>query len=110
MAFDPDLADRIRAAMPPGIVATEKKMFGGYGFLVGGHAATSAYKDGGLMIRCAKEDWEGLLAEPGARPMLRKDKPVSGWVLIDADAVADDAALAVWVERGISFAAAQPPK
>lgn len=108
MPFDPALAARIRSLVPP--EAVEKKLFGGLGFSIGGHLATSAYKDGGLMIRCAKEDWAGFLTEPGARPMLRKDKPISGWVRIAADAVVGDAELAHWVGRGVDFAAGQPPK
>jgi len=108
MAYDPALAARIRAAVPA--ATTEKRLFGGLGFLRGGNLATSAYRDGGLMIRCAKDDWQGFIDEAGARPMLRKDKPVSGWVLITADAVAEDAELARWVARGVAFAESQPVK
>lgn len=108
MPFDPALADRIRTLVPAG--ATEKKMFGAHGFFLGGNVAASAYKDGGLMIRCAHDDTAALTAEPGARPMERGGKPVRGWVLVSADAVADDTALARWVARGVAFAASQPAK
>jgi hypothetical protein len=108
MPHDPALTARIRALVPPG--TTEKRLFGGHAFLRGGHLATSAYKDGGLMIRCGEADWAAFTAEPGARPMLRKDKPVSGWVLIAADAVQHEASLARWVARGVAHAEAQPPK
>ncbi len=108
MAYDAILASRIRALMAgtPGV--TEKKLFGGLGFLVNGHLAVSAYKDGDLMIRCGKENWQNLLSEEGARPMTRNGAPVSGWVIIASSTVENEEALRVWVERGRSFAAAQP--
>ncbi len=110
MAYDEALANRIRSLMAgtPGLA--EKKMFGGLAFLVNGHLAASAYKDGDLMIRCGKDDWQPFLAEDGARPMTRKGEPVSGWVLIAASAVTDNDALRLWVERGRDYAATQPPK
>jgi TfoX/Sxy family transcriptional regulator of competence genes len=110
MAYDPELAERIRtvSARTPGV--QERKMFGGLAFLLGGNVAASAYKDGGMMIRCSKETWEEYLAEAGTRPMLRKGKPVSGWVQIDAEAVRDEKSLKRWVRRGLEFAGAQPPK
>ncbi len=110
MADDEQLATRIRGLMAgtPGLV--EKKMFGGLGFIVNGHMATSAYKGGDLMIRCGKDDWPAFTAEAGARPMERGGKAMSGWVIIDAGAVDDDAELARWVHRGRDHASAQPPK
>lgn len=108
MAYDSDLAARIRRIAGPD--AQEKKLFGGLGFLVGGNLAASAYKDGGLMIRCSADDWSAFVEEDGARPMLRKGKSVSGWVLVAADQVAADDELARWVQRGLAFAASQPAK
>jgi TfoX/Sxy family transcriptional regulator of competence genes len=110
MAYDPSLADRIRAALDSESDIQERKMFGGLAFLRNGNMATSAYNDGGLMIRCSADDWESYCTEEGARPMLRKGAPVSGWVLISVDVVRDDAALAKWIQRGLAYAAAQPPK
>jgi len=110
MAYNEELAARIRSAVAGRDDVTEKKMFGGLGFLLNGHMATSAYKGGDLMIRCAKEDWETFVTEKGARPMERKGKAITGWVMVDVGAVADDAALNKWVQRGLDFAASQPPK
>lgn len=105
MAYDKALADRIRVLMAgtPGL--TEKRMFGGLGFLVNGRIGVSAYQGGDLMIRCAKDDWEAFCAEDRARPMTRKGEPVSGWVIISATAVLEDSALRLWVERGRDYAA-----
>jgi TfoX/Sxy family transcriptional regulator of competence genes len=110
MAYDPAIAERIRTTIANEGAVRERKMFGGLAFLLNGNLAVSAYKDGGLMIRCAGEDWQMLCSEEGARPMLRKGEPVSGWVLIAADAVRDQQSLAKWVERGLAHAEAQPPK
>ena len=62
------------------------------------------------MIRCSREDFEALLAETGADGMKRGERNLTGWILIDADAVADDEALARWVARGRAFAESLPPK
>jgi hypothetical protein len=110
MAYDEALAERIRAAVSNEAGVRERKMFGGLAFLLNGNLAVGAYKDGGLMIRCSNDDWQAFLTEDGARPMLRKGNPVSGWVLIAAEAVHDDASLGEWVRHGLAHAAAQPPK
>jgi len=110
MAYDEGLAERIRAVVSNEAGVRERKMFGGLAFTLNGNLAVGAYKDGGLMIRCSSDDWQSFLTKDGARPMLRKDKPVSGWVLIAADAVHEDASLGDWVRRGLDHAAAQPPK
>lgn len=110
MAYDEELAQRIRSVLAGTAGLEERKMFGGLGFLINGHMAVSAYQGGDLLIRCAKQDWEAFRAEAGARPMDRGGKPVSGWVIIDSTVVEDDGALRKWVERGRDFAASQPPK
>lgn len=110
MAYDEALADRIRAFLGPDEGTRERKMFGGLAFLRNGNMAVSAYKSGGLMIRCSADDWPAFCEEAGADPMLRKGAPVSGWVLIDADAVAGDDVLKRWIQRGLAYADAQPPK
>ena len=110
MTYDPALAERIRAAIAKHAGVRERKMFGGLAFMLNGNFAVSAYKDGGVMIRCSGEDWQALCSEDGAKPMLRKGAPVSGWVLITAEAVRDKASLSKWVRRGLAYAGAQPPK
>lgn len=109
MAYDPVLAGRVRAIISGDAEVTERKMFGGLAFLLDGNFAVSAYRDGGLMIRCSDADWPAFCSESGAKPMLRKGAPVSGWVQIAADAVRDEDSLSTWVERGRAFAATQTP-
>lgn len=110
MPYDTALAERIRDFLidTPGLV--EKKMFGGIGWTIYGHMATGCHNDGRLMIRCAKADFEQMLTEPGAQGLMRGGKPLTGWVLVDIDAVESDAALELWVGRGRDHAASMPPK
>ncbi len=62
------------------------------------------------MIRCAKEDYEALVAEPGAEALHHGKRKMTGWILVDADAVVDDSALETWVGRGRAFASSLPSK
>jgi TfoX/Sxy family transcriptional regulator of competence genes len=110
MAYDEELAARIRDEMTgePGV--TEMRMFGGLAFLVGGNMAVAASGQGGLMLRCDPDDTEALLAEPGAAPMVMRGKEMRGWLRVDAQTVEDDVALRSWVERGAAYARSLPPK
>ncbi|MFT5460480.1 MAG: hypothetical protein ACI9K2_006999 [Myxococcota bacterium] len=91
MPYDPALATRIRPLIEAAAGVVEKKMFGGIGSTIGGNMAVGAHSDGRMMIRCSKEAFPTLLEEPGADGLRRGTKYMTGWVLIDADAVADDA-------------------
>jgi TfoX/Sxy family transcriptional regulator of competence genes len=109
MAYDEELAERIRGLLPD-LPVTEKKMFGGLAFLVGGHMSVSASGKGGLMLRCDPDDSEKLLAEPGASRMEMRGKEMDGWLRVTSEAVADDRELQRWVDIGTSYAASLPPK
>lgn len=108
MAYDPELADRLRDQLE-GTPTTEKRMFGGLAFLVGGHLAIAASGRDGLMVRCAPEDTERHLSE-GASPMEMRGKELSGWIRVPPEAVSDDAELGRWVQVGVARAEALPPK
>lgn len=110
MAYDEQLADRIRALLAGAPGVTEKRMFGGLAFLVGGHMAVAASGQGGLMARVDPDHEDALLAEPGVTPMEMRGRPMTGWLRVDAGAVADDDALRAWVDRSRAFAAGLPPK
>ena len=109
MAFDEELAERIRGVLPA-VPVTERKMFGGLAFLIGGHLAVAASGRGGLMVRCDPEESERLLAEPGATRMEMQGREIDGWLRVTAEAVADDAALTRWVRLGAAYAGSLPPK
>jgi len=108
MAYDVELADRLRDQLET-TPTTEKKMFGGLAFLVNGNMAVAASSKGGLMVRCAPEETDAYYAA-GATPFEMRGKPMDGWLRVPAENVADDAALARWVEVGVAQAAALPPK
>lgn len=107
MAYDPELAQRLRDLLGDEPDVTEKRMFGGLAFLTGGHLAVAASGQGGLMVRCDLEDTEPLVAEPHARPMVMRGKPTRGWVRVDAAGVAEPEDLAGWVWPAVAFARAQ---
>lgn len=110
MPYDPAMADRIRDLLYAAPGFTERKMFGGVGFMIGGNMACGAHNDGRLMVRCHVDDHAALTGLPGAEGLVHGGGPKRGWVLVDADAVVVDDALATWVERGRGFAASLPPK
>jgi TfoX/Sxy family transcriptional regulator of competence genes len=109
MAYDEDLARRIRGLVgnEPGL--TEKTMFGGLAFLVGGNMAVAASGQGGLLVRVDPAESEALVAA-GARPMEMRGRELPGWMRVDAGEVETPEALAEWVERGVSYARSLPAK
>ena len=110
MAYDEDLAARIRAQLGSQPV-TEKKMFGGLAFLVGGNMSVAASGQGGLMVRVPPDETAALLEEPGAAEFEMSGRgAMKGWLRVDGPVLDDDAALARWVERGVEYARSLPPK
>ena len=109
MAYDEALTERIRDLLPD-LEVTERKMFGGLAFLVGGHMAVAASGKGGLMLRCDPADTARLVGEVGASPFEMRGKEMDGWLRVSGEAVADDAALSRWIEVGTSYAGSLPPK
>ena len=110
MAFDEHLAARIRRLVGDRPDRTEKKMFGGLAFLVGGNMAIAASGQGGILVRVDPEESDALVAATPAEPMEMGGRSMAGWLRVDTAAVTDDAALAEWVERGVGYAGSLPPK
>jgi len=110
MAYDEELAERIRdlVAGEPGV--KEQKMFGGLAFLVGGNMAIAASGQGGILVRVDPAESEALVASTPAEPMEMRGRRMAGWLRVDAADVADDEALAEWVERGAGYAGSLPAK
>lgn len=109
MAFDESLADRIRDILAPRAELTERRMFGGIAFMIGGNMACGVIGDD-LMVRLDPADVERALGEEYVRPMDFTGKPMKGAVYVDSGGTADDKALASWVEAGADFASSLPPK
>jgi hypothetical protein len=110
MAYDEELADRLRALLGgrPGL--TEQKMFGGLAFLIGGNMAIAASGQGGILVRVGPAQSDDLVATTSAEPMEMRGRSMAGWLHVDTADVADDDALGEWVERGTAYAASLPPK
>lgn len=111
MAYDEDLADRIRELVAAEAdVFTERKMFGGLGFMVGGHMAVAASGKGGLMARVDPRDLEKLLERPHVRPFEMRGREMAGWLRVDPEGVRTKRQLAPWVKRGVAYVRSLPPK
>ncbi len=110
MAYDEALAGRMRAllAAEPGL--TEKKMFGGLAFLIGGNMAVAASGQGGALIRVDPAESDTLVATTNARVMEMRGRPMRGWLRVDAEDLRGERELAEWVERGKAYARSLPPK
>jgi TfoX/Sxy family transcriptional regulator of competence genes len=110
MAYDQDLAERIRELLDEERGVTEKKMFGGLAFLVGGNMAVAASGQGGVLVRVDPEHSDKLLASTNARPMEMRGRPMDGWLRVDAEDVETKKQLGKWVKLGVARARALPPK
>jgi TfoX/Sxy family transcriptional regulator of competence genes len=110
VAYDEELAARIRDLVgdEPGVV--EKKMFGGLAFLVGGNMAVAASGQGGLLVRVDPDQADALVAKTGARPMEMRGRELAGWLRVEAGDVRTERELGRWVERGTSYARSLPSK
>jgi TfoX/Sxy family transcriptional regulator of competence genes len=110
VAYDEDLANRIRELMAGEAGVTEKKMFGGLAFLIGGNMSVAASGQGGLMVRVDPDETEALVARPHARPFEMRGRQMDGWLRVDDDGVRTKRQLEPWVKRGVAYARSLPPK
>ena len=110
MPYDAELADRIRKLLAGESGLTEKKMFGGLAFLVGGNMAVAASGQGGILVRVDPAQSETLVATTNAHPMEMRGRPMQGWLRVDPDDVRAEPQLAKWVEAGLTYARSLPAK
>jgi TfoX/Sxy family transcriptional regulator of competence genes len=110
MAYDEKLAARIRDLVADEKAVTEKKMFGGLAFLVGGHMAVAASGRGGIMVRVDPGESDTLVAKTKARVVEMRGREMPGWLRVDTDDVKTKRQLEVWVKRGVGYARSLPPK
>ena len=110
MAYDEELAGRIRDLVgdEPGL--TEKKMFGGLAFLVGGNMAVAASGQGGVLVRVDPEESDELVATTPATLMEMRGRSMRGWLRVAPEDVQTDAELGEWVGRGTGYARSLPAK
>ncbi len=110
MAYDEQLADRIRTLIGAEAGLTEQKMFGGLAFLVGGNMAVAASGQGGLLVRVDPAQSDTLVGTTNARLMEMRGRQMKGWLRVDAADVGTAGELREWVERGTAYARSLPPK
>jgi hypothetical protein len=110
MAYDEAFAERIRELLAVREAVSERKMFGGIGFMIGGNMAVGVSSGGELIVRLDPEEYERALAESHVRAFDMTGRPMRGWILVGPEATATDEQLAGWVDAGADFAASLPPK
>ncbi|MGW7357260.1 TfoX/Sxy family protein [Streptomyces sp. NPDC054802] len=109
MTYDEGLAERIRARLGRDPAIAERRMFGGLAFLHEGNMAVGVIGED-LMVRVGPDATDAALARPGARAFDFTGRPMRGWVVVAASALAEDEALDAWIDQGHAFAAGLPPK
>ena len=110
VAYDEELAERIRELIGNERGLTEKKMFGGLAFLINGNMSVAASGQGGLLVRVDPDRSDRLVASSHAHPMEMRGRQMQGWLRVDAEHVRTKRQLASWVQRGVAFARSLPPK
>ena len=110
MAYDEELAHRIREMLAGESSLTEKKMFGGLAFLIGGNMAVAASSQGGVLVRVDPARSDRLVATTNARLMEMRGRRMQGWLRVDPDDVRTKRQLAKWVGLGATYARSLPAK
>jgi TfoX/Sxy family transcriptional regulator of competence genes len=110
MAYDEELAGRIRELLADEPDLTEKKMFGGLAFLIGGNMAVGASGQGGILVRVDPEESDALVAKTKASPMEMRGRQMQGWLRVAANDLGSKRELTKWVELGRTYARSLPAK
>jgi hypothetical protein len=109
VAYDEGLAERVRDLLVVREGFSERKMFGGIGFMLGGNMACGVSGDE-LMVRLDPEEGSKALAEEHVRVFDMTGRPMKGWILVGPEGTVSDEDLAGWVDAGADFAASLPAK
>src|SRR6185437_6639711 len=110
MAYDEDLAYRIRELVAAERAVEEKRMFGGLAFLINGNMSVAASGQGGLLVRVPPDETDRLVAREHVQPMVMAGREARGWVRVSTDGVKTKRQLQSWVNRGVGYAKSLPPK
>ena len=110
MAYDEELADRVREVVGSEVGLTEKRMFGGLAFLIDGNMAVGVSGQGGLMARVHPDETEALMGRPHARTFEMRGREMKGWLRVDPAGVRTKRQLEPWVRRGVAYARSLPSK
>ncbi len=110
MAYDEDLANRIRELVAAERGMEEKRMFGGLAFLINGNMSVAASGKGGLMVRVPPAETDRLLERDHVEPMVMAGRETRGWLRVSPDGVKTKRQLQAWVSRGVDYAKSLPAK
>jgi hypothetical protein len=110
MAYDEDLANRLRELLADEDAIAEKKMFGGLAFLLHGNMSVSASRNGGLLVRIDPADTDAAIARPHVALMEMGGRTMDGWITVAPEGVKTKRQLAGWVKRSVAYVKTLPPK
>jgi len=110
MAYDEQLAERLRELLRGQEGLAEKRMFGGLAFLINGHMSVSASGQGGLLVRVDPAEGDALANEPHAQLFEMRGRAMPGWMRVAPEGVRSKRELERWVKRGVGYARSLPPK
>lgn len=110
VAFDEDLAYRLRELLQAEEGLTEKRMFGGLAFLIHGHMAVSASGQGGLLLRAEPSKTDELLRQAHTHPFVMRGREMDGWLKVDDDGLRTKRQLERWLRIGVAYVRSLPPK
>lgn len=110
MAYDEDLVHRLRELLADETAVTERKMFGGYAFLLEGHLCVAASRNGGLMARINPDDAQKALERPNVELMVMRGRALEGWIMVAPQVLKTKRQLASWVSRSTAFVKKLPAK
>ena len=108
MAYDEELAMRLRELLQGEVGLTEKKMFGGLAFLIHGHMAIAASREGGVLVRVDPEDSDRLISRSHAQPAVMRGRPMEGWLRVAPEHLRTKRQLARWTVLGVTYAHSLP--
>jgi TfoX/Sxy family transcriptional regulator of competence genes len=110
MAYDEDLANRLRELLADEDAITERKMFGGLAFLKNGHMSVSASGQGGLLVRLDPSETDAALKRDHVERMVMGGRSMDGWLRVAPEGVRTKRQLEPWVKRSLTFVRTLPPK
>jgi hypothetical protein len=110
VAYDEDLANRIRELMGANLALTEKKMFGGLAFLIGGNMAIAASGQGGVLVRVDPAQSESLVNSSDAETAVMRGRAMDGWLRVADEHIKTQRQLSKWVKLGVGYASSLPAK
>jgi TfoX/Sxy family transcriptional regulator of competence genes len=110
MAYDQELANRLRELLAAEDDLSERKMFGGVGFMVAGNMAIAASGQGGILVRVDPSQSDSLVASTDAFAAVMRGRPMPGWLRVATEHLRSECQLSRWVKLGVGYARSLPAK